>query len=90
MSNFRGRVSGNSVRAELLWCNVCCRFVGLILVIGFVLEVIGLTYGKLIIFVLWFVFGFVDRLSQLSDTCFMLRVMRFLEADKINDPFLLV
>lgn len=84
---FRALVSGNSVRIELFWFNVCCRFVRMIPMISFIFEVIGPTYGKHFIVLFWSAFGFVLGLSQLGVTHFMLRVMWFLEADLVKDSF---
>lgn len=59
----------------------------MISVIGFIFEVIGMTYGKLIIIFFGFAFGFVDGFSRLHDTHFMLRVIRFWVANLVNDYF---
>lgn len=65
MRKIEGPISSNSGRIELFCCNVWSKILGMILVIFFKFEEIGVTYVKLVIFCGGFTYGFVDRLSQL-------------------------
>lgn len=59
----------------------------MISVIGFEFEEIGTSCVNIYIIFFSSTYGFMDELSRLVGTCFMLRVMQFFEADMRIDLF---
>lgn len=65
MREIEDPVYKNSARTKIFWCNVCYRIFGMVSMMDFMFEGIGLTCMRLFIILFRSTYGFVDGLSWL-------------------------